>query len=74
MVWKYMVVKNLIPCVKKGGGSIMIWTSFVVSGPGQIGIIDWAVNSKLYKQILQENTEVNLWAEAQQNVDHAAKS
>jgi hypothetical protein len=31
---------NLIPTVKYGGGSIMVWGCFAASGPGQLAITD----------------------------------
>ena len=31
--------QNLIPTVKYGGGGIMVWGCFALSGPGQIAII-----------------------------------
>uniref|UniRef100_A0AAZ3R282 Transposase Tc1-like domain-containing protein n=1 Tax=Oncorhynchus tshawytscha TaxID=74940 RepID=A0AAZ3R282_ONCTS len=36
--------QNLIPTVKYGGGSIMFWGCFAVSGPGQLAIIDGKMN------------------------------
>lgn len=34
----------------------MIWVSFDASGPGQLAIIDEAMNPDLYKNILQDIT------------------
>ncbi len=48
-------LKNLIPSVKHGGGSIMAWACFAASWPGQPAIIDGTMNSELYQQILKEN-------------------
>ena len=31
--------KKLIPSVKDGGGSIMVWADFAASGPGKLTII-----------------------------------
>ncbi len=41
-------LKNLIPSVKHGGGSIMAWDCFAASWPGQPAIIDGTMNSELY--------------------------
>uniref|UniRef100_A0A9J7Y0N0 Uncharacterized protein n=1 Tax=Cyprinus carpio carpio TaxID=630221 RepID=A0A9J7Y0N0_CYPCA len=51
---------NLIPSVKHGGGSIMVWTCFAASGPGQLAIIDGTMNSELYQQILKENVRTSV--------------
>jgi hypothetical protein len=50
--------QNLIPTVKYGGGSIMVWSSFAASGPGQLAIIDGKMNSQVYQDILQENVRL----------------
>uniref|UniRef100_A0A8C5Q6P7 Transposase n=1 Tax=Leptobrachium leishanense TaxID=445787 RepID=A0A8C5Q6P7_9ANUR len=47
--------QNLIPTVKHGGGSIMVWGCFAASGPGLIVVIDGKMNSRVYQDILQEN-------------------
>ena len=52
--------QNLIPTVKYGGGSIMVWGCFAASGPGQIAIIDRKMNSQVYQDILQENVRLSV--------------
>ena len=47
--------KNIIPTVKHGGGSVMVWGCFAASGPGRLAIIDGTMNSALYQKILKEN-------------------
>ncbi len=47
--------KNIIPTVKHGGGSVMVWGCFAASGPGWLAIIDGTMNSALYQKILKEN-------------------
>uniref|UniRef100_A0A3B3R2T1 Tc1-like transposase DDE domain-containing protein n=1 Tax=Paramormyrops kingsleyae TaxID=1676925 RepID=A0A3B3R2T1_9TELE len=47
--------QDLIPTVKHGGGSIMVWGCFAASGPGRIVVIDGKMNSRVYQDILQEN-------------------
>ena len=42
---------NLVPTVKYGGGSIMLWGSFTASGPGKCGIMNYLV----YQDIIQES-------------------
>jgi hypothetical protein len=50
--------QNLIPNVKYGGGSIMVWGCFAASGPGQLAIIDGKMNSQVHQDILQENVRL----------------
>ncbi len=47
--------KNIIPTIKHGGGSVMVWGGFAASGPGRLAIIDGTMNSALYQKILKEN-------------------
>ena len=46
--------KNMVPTVKYGRGSIMIWGYFSVKGMGKILILDGKMNTPKYKPILQE--------------------
>lgn len=52
--------QNLIPTVKYGGGSIMVWGCFAASGPGQLAIIDGKINSQVNQDILQENVRLSV--------------
>ena len=47
--------KNMVPTVKFGGGSLMIWGCFSAKGGSKISAIDGIKNAQKYKQILQEN-------------------
>lgn len=47
--------KNIIPTVKYGDGSVMVWGCFAASGPGRLAVINGAMNSAVYQQILKEN-------------------
>ncbi|KAG2458113.1 TCB1 transposase, partial [Polypterus senegalus] len=75
--------KNLIPSVKHGGGSIMVWACCAASGPGRLAFIDGTMNSELYQRILKENVrtsvhELNLkrrWVMQQDNdPQHTSRS
>lgn len=47
--------KNIIPPVKHGGGSVMVWGCFASSGTERLAVIDGTMNSALYQKILKEN-------------------
>uniref|UniRef100_A0AAY4F020 Tc1-like transposase DDE domain-containing protein n=1 Tax=Denticeps clupeoides TaxID=299321 RepID=A0AAY4F020_9TELE len=47
--------QNIIPTVKYGGGSVMVWGCFAASGPGRFAVIDGTMNSTVYQKILKEN-------------------
>uniref|UniRef100_A0AAR2LPK0 Uncharacterized protein n=1 Tax=Pygocentrus nattereri TaxID=42514 RepID=A0AAR2LPK0_PYGNA len=47
--------KNLIPSVKHGGGSIMVWACFAASGPGRLVRIEGKMNAAMYRDILDKN-------------------
>src|SRR4029434_1485197 len=47
--------KHLIPTVKYGGGSLMLWGCFSSKGPGHLVRIHGIMDSIKYQQILNEN-------------------
>ena len=47
--------KHLIPSVKYGGGSLMLWGCFSSKGPGHLVRIHGIMDSIKYQQILNEN-------------------
>ncbi|KAK3564394.1 hypothetical protein QTP86_017309, partial [Hemibagrus guttatus] len=47
--------KNIIPTVKYGGGSVIVWGCFAASGPGRLAVINGTMNSAVYQKILKEN-------------------
>ncbi|KAK3518334.1 hypothetical protein QTP86_018638 [Hemibagrus guttatus] len=47
--------KNIIPTVKYGGGSVMVWGCFAASGSGRLAVINGTMNSAVYQKILKEN-------------------
>ncbi|KAK3560299.1 hypothetical protein QTP86_006319 [Hemibagrus guttatus] len=46
---------NIIPTVKHGGGSIMLWGCFSVAGTGRLVRIKGKMNAEMYRDILDEN-------------------
>ncbi len=47
--------KNIIPTVKYGGGSVMVWGCFAASGPGRLAVINGTMNSAVYQKIMKDN-------------------
>ncbi|KAK3508530.1 hypothetical protein QTP70_031914 [Hemibagrus guttatus] len=47
--------KNIIPTVKYGGGSVMVWGCYAASEPGRLAVINGTMNSAVYQKILKEN-------------------
>ncbi|KAK3571142.1 hypothetical protein QTP86_003094 [Hemibagrus guttatus] len=47
--------KNIIPTVKYGGGSVMVWGCFAASGPGRLAVMNGTMNFAVYQKILKEN-------------------
>ena len=45
----------VIPTVKYGGGSVMLWGRFAASGPGALVKINGIMNSTKYQDILAKN-------------------
>ncbi len=53
--------KNIVPSVKHGGCSVMVWGCFAASGPGSLAIIHVTMNSALYQKIPKENVQPSDW-------------
>ncbi len=47
--------KNIIPTVKYGGDSVMVWGCFAASGPERLAVINGTMNSAVYQKILKDN-------------------
>ncbi|KAK3535081.1 hypothetical protein QTP70_003026 [Hemibagrus guttatus] len=46
---------NIIPTVKNGGSSIMLWGCFSTAGTGRLVRMDGKMNAAMYRDILDEN-------------------
>lgn len=59
MVWRTLKEefdpKCIVPTVKHGGGSVMVWGCFAKSGMGKLTVLDRILDRFYYQQILEEN-------------------
>lgn len=59
MVWRKknteMEPQNLVPTVKHGGGSIMVWGCMSAAGVGKLHFIEGVMDHRMYIRILKEN-------------------
>lgn len=57
MVWRKpneeMKIKNLVPTMKHGGGSLMVWGCMSAAGVGDLVIIEGIMNQHVYLDILK---------------------
>lgn len=49
--------ENLLPTVKHGGGSVMVWGCFSANGVGNLHFINGIMNAKQYIDILKSNLQ-----------------
>jgi hypothetical protein len=54
--------QNLVPTVKHGGGSIMLWGCFSAAGTGNLVRINGIMDSIKYQEILAQNLQVSAQA------------
>lgn len=59
MVWRKpneeMLNRNILPTVKHGGGSVMVWGCMSAQGVGNLVFIDSTMNHHMYLNILKQN-------------------
>lgn len=48
-------IKNIIPTIKHGGGSVLVWGCMSYSGVGNLHFIEDIMDAKMYLKILQNN-------------------
>lgn len=54
-----MAIQNLLPTVKHGGGSVMVWGCMSIAGVGNLVFIDTAMNLYVYLNILKANLKTS---------------
>lgn len=52
--------QNLLPTVKHGGGSVMVWGCMAASGVGNLHFIEGIMDKHLYVDILRQNLKVSV--------------
>lgn len=64
MVWRKpgerLDLKNLVPTVKHGGKSVMVWGSISANGVGNLVFIEGILDSIEYVRILSENLDISV--------------
>lgn len=51
---------HLIPTFKHGAGGLMLWTWFDDRGPGHLAVLEFAMNSSLYQNILKSDVGLSV--------------
>ncbi len=47
--------KYVLPTVKHGGGSVMVWGCMSAAGPGELQLIEGTMNANMYCDILKQS-------------------
>ncbi|KAK3548952.1 hypothetical protein QTP70_021661 [Hemibagrus guttatus] len=53
--------KCVLPTVKHGGGSVMVWGCMSAAGTGELQFIEGTVNANMHCDILKQSTSPSLW-------------
>ncbi len=53
--------KCMVPTVKHGGGSVLMWGCMSAAGVGELHFIDGIMNSQMYCSILKEKVKIYGW-------------
>ncbi len=53
--------KRVLPTVKHGGGSVMVWGCMSAAGTGELQFIEGTMNANMYFDILKQSMIPSLW-------------
>ncbi len=53
--------KCVLPIVKHGGGSVMVWSCMSAAGTGELQFIEGTMNTNMYCDILKQSMIPSLW-------------
>ncbi len=53
--------KCVVPTVKHGGGSVMVWSCMSAAGTGELPFIEGSMNANMYCDILKQSMIPSLW-------------